>query len=61
MQEKLTVNVGGRVFYVIPRELLCYFKGTVMAELFSGKFDRVLQRDNKGMMYLDLDAGGFEW
>ena len=51
--EKLKLNVGG-VNVTALRDTLTVFPDSKLAGLFSGRWDKLLQRDSKGRIFLDL-------
>ena len=52
-------KVGGKT-YTVKRETLCVCRGSFLAELFSGRWDRLLQKDEKGQFFLDIDPTVFD-
>ena len=54
----LEVNAGG-IIVVAKRSTLTQLKGTRLEALFSGRWDRKLQSDNSGRMFLDVNPVGF--
>eukprot|EP00933_Yihiella_yeosuensis_P084800 TRINITY_DN9947_c1_g1_i1.p1 TRINITY_DN9947_c1_g1~~TRINITY_DN9947_c1_g1_i1.p1 ORF type:complete len:525 (+),score=118.61 TRINITY_DN9947_c1_g1_i1:64-1638(+) len=50
----LALNVGGEVFSA-RRSTLCVFEGSYLANLFSGRWESSIEKDNKGRFFLDFD------
>ncbi|CAE7341051.1 SHKBP1 [Symbiodinium natans] len=59
LQEIVSLNVGGKVF-TVKRETLCVCRGSFLAELFSGRWDGQLQKDDMGQFFLDIDPDVFD-
>lgn len=59
LHEIVDLNVGGKT-YTVKRETLCVCRGSFLAELFSGRWDRLLQKDEKGQFFLDIDPTVFD-
>ncbi|KAL7522127.1 hypothetical protein ACHAWX_006817 [Stephanocyclus meneghinianus] len=53
------INAGGKVIAVV-RSTLTHFKGTRLEALFSGRWDKKLQRDSAGHIYLDVNPVCFQ-
>eukprot|EP00580_Thalassiosira_gravida_P014195 CAMPEP_0201682104 /NCGR_PEP_ID=MMETSP0494-20130426/51449_1 /ASSEMBLY_ACC=CAM_ASM_000839 /TAXON_ID=420259 /ORGANISM="Thalassiosira gravida, Strain GMp14c1" /LENGTH=801 /DNA_ID=CAMNT_0048165861 /DNA_START=4489 /DNA_END=6894 /DNA_ORIENTATION=- len=56
--DRIEVNAGGTII-VAKRSTLTQLKGTRMEALFSGRWDKKLQRDNHGRIFLDVNPIGF--
>ena len=52
--ELVEINAGGKVI-TTKRSTLTQLKGTRLETLFSGKYDRKLQRDHNGRIFLHVD------
>ena len=50
----VTVNVGGKLF-TTNRRTLCLIEGSLLACMFSGRWDDSLQRDTNGSIFLNFD------
>ncbi|CEL97955.1 unnamed protein product [Vitrella brassicaformis CCMP3155] len=61
MREILAFNVGGDTTVKARRSTLCAVKGTVMALLFSGRFDAGFRRDSNNRIFLQLFPDAFTW
>eukprot|EP00957_Ditylum_brightwellii_P180418 13743452-Ditylum_brightwellii.AAC.1 len=48
----IVINVGGKVI-TASRETLTYQTGTILEALFSGRWDKEIQRDRLGHIFLD--------
>ena len=57
--DKLKLNVGGANVTAL-RETLTIFPDSKLAALFSGRWDKKLQRDGKGRIFLDLNPVCFK-
>ena len=57
--DKIHLNVGGTEIYAL-RETLTLIKGSRLEVLFSGRWDKQLLHDEKGCVFLDLDACYFK-
>lgn len=57
--EVLDINAGGRVFSV-QRGTLALARSSMLAALFSGKWDEGLPRDSQGRPFLEVDPYIFE-
>ena len=44
----------------MKRETLCVCRGSFLAELFSGRWDQLLQKDDQSQFFLDIDPAVFE-
>lgn len=55
----VSLNVGGQVF-TVKRETLCVCRGSFLADLFSGRWEGNLQKDQKGNIFLDIDPAIFD-
>jgi len=53
------INAGGKVIAVV-RSTLTQFKGTRLEALFSGRWNKKLQRDNAGHIFLDVNPVCFQ-
>jgi hypothetical protein len=54
----LDINAGGEIFRV-TRGTLTQMKGTVLEAIFSGRWEKVLQRDGHGNVFLDVNPECF--
>eukprot|EP00439_Symbiodinium_sp_Y106_P063054 s1451_g9.t1 len=59
LHEIVNLNVGGKT-YTVKRETLCVCRGSFLAELFSGRWDQLLQKDDQSQFFLDIDPAVFE-
>ena len=55
----IEINAGGRVI-AAKRGTLCQIKGSRLEGLFSGLWDKQLQRDGDGRVFLDVYPEGFQ-
>lgn len=55
----IRLNVGGKDMFA-SRETLTLVKGSRLEDLFCGKWENRLIRDEKGCVFLDLDPSAFE-
>ena len=53
------INAGGKII-AAKRGTLTQLKGTRLESLFSGRWDKKLQRDNDGRIFLDVDPACFQ-
>ena len=53
----IEVNAGGKII-AAKRSTFTQLKGTRLEGLFSGRWDRILQRDNHGQIFLDINPVG---
>ena len=53
------VNAGGKIVSA-RRGVLCQLKGTKLEALFSGRWDKKLQRDSSGRIFLDINGDCFQ-
>ncbi|CEM27816.1 unnamed protein product [Vitrella brassicaformis CCMP3155] len=60
MRDILSFNVAGEIVKA-RRSTLCAVKGTVMALLFSGRFDNAFIRDNDKRIFLQSFPDAFTW
>jgi len=58
-EDKIKLNVGG-VRVVAKRSTLTVFPHSKLAKLFSGRWDKKLQRDKKNRIFLDVDPVCFK-
>lgn len=58
-EDVLEVNVGGRV-HTVSRGTLCLAEGSLLAALFSGRWDEGMKRDSEQRPFLDADPDCFE-
>ncbi|KAL7527015.1 hypothetical protein ACHAWF_003427 [Thalassiosira exigua] len=54
----IEVNAGGKIVSA-KRSTFTLMKGTRLEALFSGRWDKKLQRDHKGRIFLDVHPAGF--
>jgi len=54
----IEVNAGGKIISA-KRSTLTQLKGTRFEALFSGRWDKELQRDDRGRIFLDVNPVGF--
>ncbi|CEM25938.1 unnamed protein product [Vitrella brassicaformis CCMP3155] len=54
MDDKLDINVSGERLRRVKRSALCAVKGTVMATLFDGRFDKAFVRDSENRIFLPV-------
>jgi len=57
--ELLEINAGGNIIFA-RRSVLTQIEGSRLGAIFSGRWDNRLQRDNKGRIFLDVNATCFE-
>eukprot|EP00812_Abedinium_dasypus_P002115 NODE_1257_length_1191_cov_428.841549.p1 GENE.NODE_1257_length_1191_cov_428.841549~~NODE_1257_length_1191_cov_428.841549.p1 ORF type:complete len:313 (+),score=114.21 NODE_1257_length_1191_cov_428.841549:128-940(+) len=57
--ELITVNAGGTIFRV-RRSTLCQVEGSVLAAMFSGRWDQSLTYDEEGAVFVDSSPAVFE-
>ncbi len=55
----IEVNAGGKII-AAKRGTLCQLKGTRMEALFCGRWDKKLQRDGSGRIFLDVNGDCFQ-
>jgi len=55
----LEINAGGKLI-TVTRRTLTQLKGTVLAALFSGRWENKLQKDGKGHIFLDVNPSCFQ-
>ena len=55
----IEVNAGGKIVSA-RRGVLCQLKGTKVEALFSGRWDKKLQRDSSGRIFLDVNGDCFQ-
>ena len=55
----LQINAGGTTM-AVKRGTLCQVKGTRIEALFSGRWDKKLQRDSSGRIFLDVNPVCFQ-
>ncbi|KAL9178435.1 hypothetical protein ACHAXT_003765, partial [Thalassiosira profunda] len=53
------INAGGKVI-AARRGTLCQIEGTRLEALFSGRWERRLQRDREGRIFLDVNSEAFQ-
>lgn len=53
------INAGGKII-AARRSTLCQLKGTRLEALFSGRWDKKLQRDGSGRIFLDVNGDCFQ-
>lgn len=57
--ELVEINAGGKII-VARRATLTQMKGTRLEAIFSGRWDKRLQRDGKGRIFLDVNPACFQ-
>ena len=55
----IEINAGGKII-AAKRGTLCQLKGTRLEALFSGRWDKKLQRDGSGRIFLDVNGDCFQ-
>ncbi|CEM37645.1 unnamed protein product [Vitrella brassicaformis CCMP3155] len=60
MKEVLELNVSGE-HVEVQRSTLCAVKGSVLAVMFSGKFDSAFIRDENNRIFLQVWPPAFQW
>jgi len=55
----IEINAGGRII-AAKRGTLCQIKGSRLEVLFSGRWDKELQKDDSGKIFLDVNPKGFQ-
>ena len=55
----IEINAGGKII-AAKRGTLCQLKGTRMEALFCGRWDKKLQRDGSGRIFLDVNGDCFQ-
>lgn len=58
-EDLVEINAGGKII-VARRATLTQMKGTRLEALFSGRWDKRLQRDGKGRIFLDVNPICFQ-
>lgn len=58
-EDLVEINAGGKVI-TTKRAILTQLKGTRLESLFSGRWDKELQRDNNGRIFLDVNPVCFQ-
>ena len=58
-EDLVEINAGGKVV-TARRSTLTQMKGTRLEALFSGRWDKKLQRDNSGRIFLDVNPVCFQ-
>ncbi len=56
--DRVEINAGGKIISA-RRSVLCQLKGTRLEALFSGRWDKKLQRDGSGRIFLDVSPKAF--
>merc|ERR1719414_7414 len=51
------LNFGGEQVVKVKRSLLLQFEGSMLASMFSGRYDDQLDRDEQGNAFFDYSAG----
>jgi len=57
--DRVEINAGGKIV-AARRGTLCQLKGTRLEALFCGRWDKKLQRDNSGRIFLDVKGDCFQ-
>eukprot|EP00985_Skeletonema_marinoi_P015000 scaffold7652_cov80-Skeletonema_marinoi.AAC.1 len=57
--DRVEINAGGKIV-AARRGTLCQLKGTRLEALFCGRWDKKLQRDNIGRIFLDVNGDCFQ-
>ncbi len=52
-------QVGGELFSVQRSTLTSIFPDSYLANLFSGRWEQSIERDQQGNYFLDMDPGSF--
>lgn len=55
----LELNVGGDARFATRRDTLTCVRGSRLAQIFSGRWDRLLPRDDNGRIFVDIDPTHF--
>jgi len=58
-EDVVDLNAGGHL-HSVSRGTLCLAEGSLLAALFSGRWEDSLQRDQQGRPFLDVDPHAFE-
>ena len=58
--DTIKLNVGGDVRFATRRDTLTVIPGSRLAQLFSGRWDSLLRKDEQGRVFLDVDPGQFK-
>lgn len=53
MEDILELNVGGQERCAVKRKTLCYKSDSMLASMFSGRWDNTLEKDNDGNVFID--------
>ncbi|CEL91981.1 unnamed protein product [Vitrella brassicaformis CCMP3155] len=56
----LELNVGGE-YVKVKRQTLCLLCGTVLSELFCGRWDQALLRDAQNRLFVEMYPPAFHW
>lgn len=56
----LEINAGGKIIVTKRSILMHYTNGTLLNALFSGRYNKFLQRDGSGRMFLDVNPKCFQ-
>ena len=60
IDDTLEINAGGKIIVVKRSTLTTHTVGTKFGALFSGRWDKKLQRDNHGRIFLDVNSECFQ-
>ena len=60
IDDTLEMNAGGKIIVVKRSTLTTHTVGTKFGALFSGRWDKKLQRDNHGRIFLDVNSECFQ-
>jgi len=52
------LNIGGRIFSV-KRTTLCQIEGSLLSSMFSGRWEKNLERDENNRVFMDIDPDCF--
>ena len=59
LKDVISLNVGGRLFS-IKRTTLCQIEGSLLSNMFSGRWEDSLERDENNRIFLEMDPDCFE-
>ena len=57
-QDLVELNIGGELV-TAKRSTLCHVEGSLLASMFSGRWEKSLVRDASGRVFLDFDPKQF--
>ena len=60
VKDFIQLNVGGQKF-TTTRSTLCQVEGSLLAAMFSGRWEDPVERDQDGVVFLDFNPEYFSW